>query len=242
MKFAKKMYFTTAGKKSSSRQTLIESFEKEIVKIFNNKHLSSEERIQEYKKIVSKYEHFHLKNKNKNDKMENFNNEIENGMAAVTFQLQDVNRVAEESLPGPNNSNNGGNAHSTVDTNPPLEDFAFAPQREVEPEDSKKKLKTTNLDIKPTPYDFSKFSSDIKTDVKSKLESFVPKNYKKNLKKKNISCKNVKKSFHFMDIEPYLYLYTFIKHTQLQISGSFMGSLSPVQIINYFSKIPNSGI
>ena len=73
-----------------------------------------------------------------------------------------------------------------MDTNPPLEDFAFAPQREVEPEDSKKKLKTTNLDIKPTTYDFSKFSSDIKTDVNSKLESFVPKSYKKNFQAINL--------------------------------------------------------
>ena len=45
--------------------------------------------------------------------MRNFNNEIENGIAALTYQLQDVNRVAEESLPGPNNG--GVNAHSTVD-------------------------------------------------------------------------------------------------------------------------------
>ena len=176
---------------------MIESFEKEIVKIFNNKYLSSEERIREYKKIVSKYEHFHLKNKNKNDKMENFNTEIENGMAAVTFQLQDVNRVAEESLPGPNNSNDGVNAHSTVDTNTPLEDFAFAPQRSeinIEPEESKKKLKTSNLDSKPIPYDFSKFNTDIKTDandVNTKLESFVPKSYKKKLKKKTLHVTNL---------------------------------------------------
>jgi hypothetical protein len=55
MKYAKKMYFSTNAERTKN-QSFISSFEKDILKIFRNKGVSSEDRIGEYKKIVHTYE------------------------------------------------------------------------------------------------------------------------------------------------------------------------------------------
>jgi hypothetical protein len=58
MKYAKKMYFSTNAE-GTKTESFISSFEKDILKIFRNKEVSSEDRIGEYKKIVLKYEYNH---------------------------------------------------------------------------------------------------------------------------------------------------------------------------------------
>jgi hypothetical protein len=93
MKYAKKMYFTTNAE-GTKNESFISSFEKDILKIFRNKDVSSEDRIGEYKKIVHKYEYNHYQYENKNDKISKSTEAKDDDETSDDdFQLHDPNRV-----------------------------------------------------------------------------------------------------------------------------------------------------
>jgi hypothetical protein len=87
------MYFA-ANAEGTKNESFISSFEKDILKIFRNKDVSSEDRIGEYKKIVHKYEYNHYKYENKNDKISKSTEaKDDDGTSDDDFQLHDPNRV-----------------------------------------------------------------------------------------------------------------------------------------------------
>jgi hypothetical protein len=98
MKHAKKMFLMPEREKDS-KISIIEEFEKEIFKIFNNKSISSSERIAEYIKVITKYEYNHFsisQNKANNENVEEISIQNEARNQDVSFKLQDAIRNIED--------------------------------------------------------------------------------------------------------------------------------------------------
>ena len=98
MKHAKKMFLMPEREKDS-KISIIEEFEKEIFKIFNNKSISSSERKVDYIKVMTKYEynHFNISHNNSNDEnVEEISIQNEARNQDVSFKLQDAFRNIED--------------------------------------------------------------------------------------------------------------------------------------------------
>jgi hypothetical protein len=142
MKYAKKMYFTTNAE-GTKNESFISSFEKDILKIFRNKDVSSEDRIGEYKKIVQKYEYNHYQYENKNDKISNsVETKDDEGTSEDDFQLHDPNRIDQTDDGATYSNDKKFNAFGILDNKTNVvNDFKFLKRYNVKGEKKKRKKK-----------------------------------------------------------------------------------------------------
>jgi hypothetical protein len=141
MKYAKKMYFSTNAE-GTKKESFISSFEKDILKIFRNKDVSSEDRIGEYKKIVHKYEYNHYQYENKKDKISySVDTKNDEGTSEDDFQLHDPNRIDQTDDGATYSNDQKFNAFGFLDNKTNVvNDFKFLKRHNVKGE-KKKRIK-----------------------------------------------------------------------------------------------------
>jgi len=230
MKYAKKMYFSTNAE-GTKTESFISSFEKDILKIFRNKEVSSEDRIGEYKKIVLKYEYNHYQYENKNDKIsKSTEGKDDDETSDDDFQLQDPNRVDQTDDGATYSNDKKLNAIGILgDKTNVVNDFKFLKRTnnvEVEKKKRKKNDKeNVNKLIKNT---FKKESKQSATILMEPIEQIHLNNIKEEKfeNNDNLTFSNNKNSHMSMEGTPYMVS----ENTTSVVNPSIIRNTSPISM------------
>jgi hypothetical protein len=229
------MYFA-ANAEGTKNESFISSFEKDILKIFRNKDVSSEDRIGEYKKIVHKYEYNHYKYENKNDKISKSTEaKDDDGTSDDDFQLHDPNRVDQTDDGATYSNDKKLNTFGSLDnkTNV-INDFKFLNRQNNVKLEKKKRKKNNKENVNISDNKFKKKPLQSAITLTDPIEQIHLNNVIKEKFENNDNLTFLKDKNSQMSIESMPYMVS--GNTEAVVNPNFIPNRSPISMFYDFDE------